>query len=168
MTAERPERDVERRRKVLAEARVVLVSACLAGERCRYDARDAASRKLQRALVGKEVVPICPEAGAGLGIPRAAVELSGGGGGDVLAGRAAAKVKESGLDVSAAFTFGARLAVEAAKRFGATVAVLKERSPSCGSKAIWVDGGLRPGEGVTAAALRQAGVTVLSDEELED
>lgn len=160
--------DLPTRRRRLAEARVVLVSACLAGQRCRYDAKDAASLRIQRALEGKEVVPICPEAGAGLGIPRPPVELSGGDGGDVLAGRAVAKVKETGREVTSAFRLGAGLAVASARRFGATVAILKERSPSCGSRAIWVDGALRPGEGVTAAALREAGVTVLSDEELED
>lgn len=152
----------------LRSARVVLVSACLAGQACRYDGRDAASSRIARALQGKEVVPICPEAGAGLGIPRPAVQLCGGTGADVLGGRATAKVKGSGQDVTSYFTFGARLAVDAARRFGATVAILKERSPSCGSNAVWVDGALQEGEGVTAAALRAAGITVLSDEELED
>ena len=160
--------DLEARRKALREARAVLVSACLAGESCRYDGRHAASSTVARALEGKEIVPLCPEAASGLGIPRPPVELSGGSGREVLRGAAQAKVKDTGHDVTAHFVHGARLAVEAAARFGITVAVLKEGSPSCGARAVWVDGALHPGEGVTAAALRQVGVTVLSDEELED
>lgn len=160
--------DLEERRRKLREAKVVLVSACLVGQACRYDGRDQSSSRVARALLGKAVVPVCPEAGAGLGIPRPAVQLSGGSGREVLAGRASAKVKDGGRDVTEAFLLGARLAVEAARRFGATVAVLKERSPSCGSNVVWVDGALTPGEGVAAAALREAGLTVLSDDELED
>jgi uncharacterized protein YbbK (DUF523 family) len=47
--------------------------------------------------------------------------------------------------------------------------VLKARSPSCGTLEVY-DGSfsrtLRPGEGVTAAALRAAGIDVISEEEL--
>ena len=150
----------------LEAASVVLVSACLLGERCRYDGRDQKSDHVGRALEGKEVVPICPEAGAGLGIPRPAVMLSRGDGQAVLLGNAFAVVRDSGRNVSDAFTAGAALAVSAAKNFGATVAILKERSPSCGSTHVWIDGVLSEGQGVTAAALRHAGVVVISDEEL--
>src|SRR5437763_971699 len=141
----------------LRAARVVLVSACLLGEACRHDGGDKRSARVLEALRGKEVVPICPEAGAGLGIPRPAVELGEDG---------RARVIGTGEDRTDAFSFGARLAVEAARRFGATVAILKERSPSCGSQQL-IRGGRRiAGEGVAARALREAGVTVISDESL--
>ncbi len=152
--------------RTLAEARTVLVSACLVGQACRYDGASCESNAVGRALAGKEVVPICPEAGAGLGIPRPAVELEGGDGRAVLEGSARARVKGGGPDVTAQFLEGARLATEVARRFGATVAVLKERSPSCGARQLWVNGERVEGQGVAAAALRGAGVTVLSDEEL--
>jgi uncharacterized protein YbbK (DUF523 family) len=144
---------------------VVLVSACLLGQACRYDGRAVDAPRVARAIRGKAVVPICPEAGGGLGIPRPKVELRGGDGEEVLAGRATACVQEDGRDVGRAFLRGAQLAVEAAQRYGARVAILKERSPSCGSKSVWVDGVLRSGQGVTCAALRAAGVRVQSDEE---
>lgn len=156
----------EEKLAALREARVVLVSACLIGERCRYDAKDKLSDPVLKALEGKEVVPVCPEAGAGLGIPRPPVQLSRGSGRDVLLGNALALVKESGKNVSDAFVTGASLAVAAARRFGATVAILKEQSPSCGSARVWIDGQLSEGEGVTASALRSSGAIVLSDEEL--
>jgi uncharacterized protein YbbK (DUF523 family) len=143
---------------------VVLVSACLLGHACRYDGRDNASSAVAALIAGRAVVPICPEAGAGLGTPRPPVQLCGGDGESVLDGRARAREVESGEDRTEAFLEGARLAVEAAVRHGATLAVLKERSPSCGTSQCWQDGQKRPGAGVAAAALRRAGILVMSDE----
>ncbi|MFP2899608.1 2-thiouracil desulfurase family protein [Corallococcus sp. 4LFB] len=68
----------------------MLVSACLLGEACRYDGRSQRSESVLAALEGKAVIPICPEAAAGLGIPRPPVDLAGGTGVDVWAGRARA------------------------------------------------------------------------------
>jgi uncharacterized protein YbbK (DUF523 family) len=160
------ERTREERLAALREARVVLVSACLLGEACRYDGKAKGSDRVMRALEGKEVVPVCPETGAGLGIPRPAVVLSGGTGEAVLAGRARAVVATTGEDKTEAFRRGAELALEASRRFGATVAVLKERSPSCGSQGTHVDGMVVVGRGVTAALLHSEGLVILSDEEL--
>jgi uncharacterized protein YbbK (DUF523 family) len=160
------ERTREERLAALREARVVLVSACLLGEACRYDGKSKGSSPVMRALEGKEVVPVCPETGAGLGVPRPAVELSGGTGEAVLAGHARAVVAGTREDRTAAFRHGAELALEAARRFGATVAVLKERSPSCGSQGTHVDGSVVRGRGITAALLHSAGIIILSDEEL--
>lgn len=157
----------DEQRAALAQAKVVLVSACLVGEHCRYDGKDKLSNPVTKALEGKEVVPVCPEAGAGLGIPRPPAQLQRGDGKAVLHGNAAAVFKDSGRNVTEEFTSGAVLAVSAAKRYGATVAILKEQSPSCGSKRVWIDNQLTPGEGVTAAALKHAGVVVISDEDLE-
>lgn len=145
---------------------VVLVSACLLGHACRYDGRDNASSAVAALVAGRAVVPICPEAGAGLGTPRPPVQLCGGDGDAVLDGRANAREVESGADRTEAFLEGARLAVEAAARHGATLAILKDRSPSCGTTQCWRDGQRRPGPGATAAALRRAGVRVVSDERL--
>ncbi len=73
-----------------------------------------------------------------------------------------------GDDVTAAYERGARAAVELAQAVGARRAVLKARSPSCGAAQVY-DGTfsrtLRAGEGVTAAALRAAGIEVVSEED---
>ncbi len=150
----------------LRDADVVLVSACLIGEACRYDGRANEKPPVARALEGKSVVPVCPEAGAGLGIPRPAVELEGGTGVDVLHGGARAKEKASGVDRTEAFLRGAKLALQAAQQHGATVAILKERSPSCGTHQVYRSGTLVDGQGVTARLLMEHGITVLSDEDL--
>lgn len=154
------------RRQALRDAPVVLVSACLLGEACRYDGRAQRSERVLAALEGKSVVPICPEAAAGMGIPRPPVDLSGGTGVDVWAGRARALTRETREDRTEAFQAGARLALDAAKRFDAPVALLKEKSPSCGSQRVYDTGVLRPGEGITTALLRADGRTVVSDEDL--
>lgn len=150
----------------LDTADVVLVSACLLGHACRHDGRNNGSPALLAALQGKAVVPICPEAGAGLGTPRPPVQLRGGDGDAVLDGLARAREVEGGVDRTEAFREGARLAVAAARAHGAAAAVLKERSPSCGCRQVWQDGARVAGRGVAAAALARAGVAVLSDEEV--
>jgi uncharacterized protein YbbK (DUF523 family) len=124
---------------------------------------------LERWRREQRLIPHCPEVAAGLGIPRAPVELIGGGGRAVLETRARA-VDGLGVEVTEAFLTGAQTAVELCQRLGIQVAVLKERSPSCGSACIHdgtFSGVLITGEGVTAAALRAHGVSVFSEEQWE-
>jgi uncharacterized protein YbbK (DUF523 family) len=150
----------------LAEARVVLCSACLLGEACRFDGRDKRSQSVLDAIAGKEVVPICPEVAGGLGVPRAPCSMQGGDGVAVLDGKAQVMTAD-GRSATEAYLRGATLAVEAARRFGATLAILKDKSPSCGCRSVWIGTALSPGAGVTAAALAREGVSVISSDELE-
>jgi uncharacterized protein YbbK (DUF523 family) len=115
------------------------------------------------------LVPVCPEVIGGLTTPRDAAELVGGDGAGVLDGTARV-VTAAGDDVTAAYLRGAAAAVDLARAAGATRAVLKARSPSCGADTVY-DGTFsrtrRAGSGVTAAALRSAGIDVISDEDLD-
>jgi uncharacterized protein YbbK (DUF523 family) len=149
----------------LARARVVLCSGCLLGFLCRYDNADRRSPSVLAALAGKEVVPFCPEIAGGLPAPRPPAELVGGDGEAVLDGQARV-VSCEGRDVTSAFRRGAELAIEAARRYCATVAVVREASPSCGAHRVTVDGAGVPGRGVAAAALVRGGLALVSDEEL--
>jgi len=147
----------------------LLVSACLLGRPCRYDggsrpAPAVAQRVAAHRARGGQVVAVCPEELGGLGTPRPAAELSGGDGAQVLAGRATVRRKQDGADLGPAFLRGARIAAELGA--GATHALLKARSPSCGCGRTWVDGALRPGDGVFAALLRARGLALSSDEDL--
>lgn len=146
----------------------ILVSACLLGTCCNHEGRGSLRQLVQDLAAGARLVPICPEVVGGLTTPRAAAELVGGDGSAVLAG--AARVQNAdGRDVTDAYLRGAEAAVALATAVGATRAVLKARSPSCGSVDVY-DGTftrtLRPGVGVTAAALRAAGVEVVTEEQL--
>ena len=111
---------------------------------------------------------VCPEVDGGLGTPRPPAEIVGGDGADVLAGRARV-LTAGGADVTAAYVEGARRALRAAQEAGATRAILKTRSPSCGKGDIY-DGSfsrsLRAGDGVTAALLAEHGIEVLRDDEV--
>lgn len=148
-------------------AEPVLVSACLAGRRCRFDGSANPDDEVGRLVAEGRAVLICPEVDGGLGTPRPAAEIAGGDGRDVLEGRARV-VTGAGEDVTEAYVRGAQAALDAARRSGATHAVLKARSPSCGTGAVY-DGSferrLVPGDGVTAALLRAHGIVVASDEE---
>jgi len=150
----------------------VLISACLLGQRVRYDARDAAVHDDVLARWEREgrIVAICPEVAGGLPVPRPPCEIQGGGGIDVLEGRAFVR-DPAGNDATAAFRAGAERALELAQRHGIRVAVLKERSPSCGHAEIYdgTFGGRRiAGEGVTAALLRRNGILVFGESELAE
>jgi uncharacterized protein YbbK (DUF523 family) len=147
----------------------VLVSACLAGRECTYQGTDRAHPEILRLVAGGRAVLVCPEEEAGLGTPRPEAEISDGTGAEVL-DRATGVQTIHGVDVTEEYIEGARIAVERAQRTGCAVAVLKARSPACGCGEIYdgtFSGRLREGDGVAAAALRRAGVEVLSDEELK-
>jgi uncharacterized protein YbbK (DUF523 family) len=148
----------------------ILVSACLLGTCCNHEGR-ASSRPLVAQLSeSARLVPICPEVVGGLTTPRAPAELIGGDGSDVLSGTARVRSAD-GDDATAAYLRGAAAAVDLARAVGATRAVLKARSPSCGAVEVY-DGTftrtLHAGSGVTAAALRDAGIEVVSDEQLDE
>jgi uncharacterized protein YbbK (DUF523 family) len=150
------------------ERPAVLVSACLLGTCCNHQGEASRRPSVVALRETHRLVPVCPEVAGGLTTPRPAAEIVGGDGDAVLAGRARVRTA-SGADVTGAYRRGADQAVALALAAGARRAVLKARSPSCGSRRIY-DGTFtrtqRDGPGVTAAALRRAGVEVVSEEEL--
>ena len=149
----------------------VLVSRCLLGHRVRYDGGASGPYALlaQWQAEGR-VIALCPEVAGGLPTPRAAAEIPGGQGVEVLAGKAAVITTE-GEDVTEAFVSGARQALALVERHGIRIAILKANSPSCGNRLTY-DGSFSgtkvEGQGVTAALLTRAGVQVFSELELEE
>ncbi|TDD80256.1 DUF523 domain-containing protein [Actinomadura darangshiensis] len=149
----------------------ILVSSCLAGRPVRYDgaAKPVAGGLFERWRSEGRLVPFCPEVSGGLAVPRPPAEIVGGDGGDVLDGTARIRTG-TGDDVTDEFLRGARLALEAATRSGARIALLKEGSPSCGSHRTHdgtFTGSAAPGTGVTTALLRRSGIRVFSEDELD-
>lgn len=141
-----------------------LVSACLVGTPCRFDGGSCSHARVDAFLRGKDTVAFCPEQAGGLPTPRLPAELQM----PAVAGGPIRVMDSAGADVTRAFTTGAALALRRAEQVGANVALLKARSPSCGSKQVY-DGTfartLVAGEGVTAAVLRHAGLRILNEEE---
>ncbi|WP_282285386.1 DUF523 domain-containing protein [Pseudomonas sp. PS02302] len=149
----------------------ILVSRCLLGHRVRYDGGAHGPFDLLAVWQAQgRVVPLCPEVAGGLPTPRPPAEIPGGQGGAVLDGWLPV-LTDGGEDVTLAFIAGADAALELIARHGIRLAVLKARSPSCGNVENY-DGsfsGTRvAGEGVTAAALKRAGVAVFNETELQE
>ncbi|MBA1378489.1 DUF523 domain-containing protein [Pseudomonas brassicacearum] len=149
----------------------ILVSRCLLGHRVRYDggASGPFDQLLQWLDEGR-IVPLCPEVAGGLPTPRAAAEIPGGQGAQVLDGDAAV-ITTDGEDVTVQFLSGAHQALDLVREHGIRIAVLKANSPSCGNLLTY-DGtfsGVKvSGEGVTAALLKRHGVRVFNELELAE
>ena len=143
----------------MVEKRRALVSACLLGMRCRYDGQGQRCPGIDALMDELELIPVCPEQLGGLPTPRAPSERLG----DRV-------VTRHGADVTEAFARGAEETCRLAELYGARLAILKQRSPSCGSSAIYdgsFSGRIVPGSGVTASRLRDMGVEVFSEEDLD-
>ena len=139
----------------------LLISACLLGVACRYD---GASRPLPDEALSSlreryELIPVCPEILGGLPTPRPPAERGGDGVHNVL-----------GENVTAQFFRGAAETLRISAFFGCKTALLKSRSPSCGSGEVYngfFTGTLRSGDGVTAETLKANGVAVCDETMLD-
>ena len=138
----------------------ILVSMCLLGVNCRYDGGGKAMRGIAELMELAELVPVCPESLGGLPIPRVPSERAG-----------ERVIAKNGGDVTASFVRGAEEALKLTKLFGAKCALLKERSPSCGSGQIYdgsFTGGLKAGDGVAAELLKKNGVAVYGESRIAE
>ncbi|MGM9529264.1 MAG: DUF523 domain-containing protein [Phascolarctobacterium sp.] len=150
---------------------MILVSACLLNHPVRYKGDGNPCQLLLDAVAkghGEELLPFCPEVAGGLATPRSPAEIQGGTGADVLQGTASV-MNKIGEDATLAFVEGAQKCAALCQEKGITVAILKQRSPSCGSKAIYdgtFSGKTIYGQGVTAALLTSVGVRVYGEEDL--
>ena len=137
----------------------ILVSACLLGIRSRYDGDSRPSEAVIRLSVKYNLIPTCPEIYGGLPTPRTPSERVG----DRV-------VMKDGRDVTENYLRGAEAAYEKCKLLGCKIAVLKEKSPSCGKGRIYdgtFTGTLTDGNGVTADYLIKRGITVLGESEID-
>ncbi|MEN8213912.1 MAG: DUF523 domain-containing protein [Pseudomonadota bacterium] len=103
------------------------ISACLAGHRVRYDGRDQRSALLERELAPLfELIPLCPEVGAGMAVPRPPIQIIQG-----RAGLRVCEVDHHTHDVTEQLLCYAQSAIE---QWGSELGgfVFKSRSPSCG------------------------------------
>lgn len=149
---------------------IYLVSACLVGANTRYDGTSRQDPVITKLVQEGRAIPICPEQLGGLTTPRPPAEIVGGDGRDVLDGTALV-VNDVDCDVTAAFVRGAKETLELAKTWQVAGAILKARSPSCGISHIYdgtFAGKLRPGPGVTAALLQEAGFTLFDENNWKD
>ena len=138
---------------------MILISACLLGCACRYDGQSKPHPLALELAKQGLAVPVCPEQLGGLSTPRQPSERRG----DRV-------VTRDGRDVTAEYRRGAEETLRLAQLYGCGAAVLKERSPSCGCGRIYdgtFTGTLTGGDGLTAALLKENGIRVYGESEIE-
>ena len=137
---------------------VIMVSACLLGENCKYNGGNNRNAELLRLLEGHTVIPVCPEVLGGLPVPRSPAEIVNG-----------TVMNREGKNVDAAFRRGAEKALALAEQERPDLVILQSRSPSCGVKEVY-DGAFCgrkiPGRGVFADAAVKAGFRVKDIEDV--
>lgn len=137
----------------------ILVSACLLGVCCRYDGATKPNGEVIKLREKFVLIPICPEVDGGLPTPRTPSERVG----DRV-------LMKDGKDVTENYRLGAEAALERARSFGCTAAVLKARSPSCGSNSTYdgsFSGTLVERDGVAAELLKKNGILVYTEDEID-
>lgn len=145
----------------------IVVSACLAGKKCRWDGRDNTKEAIRQLVAVGKAIPVCPEELGGLPTPREPSEIVGGSGEDVLA-RKARVVMRGEKDVTENFLRGAKTVLKIVKEGNLRRAILKTRSSACGYGEIYngsFSGRLKPGNGVTTALLLREDIEIVTDEE---
>ena len=137
------------------EKTAILVSACLLGVCCRYNGTGGRLPELEELLRLAHAVPVCPEILGGLPTPRPPAERRG----DRV-------ITCEGGDVTAAYLRGAGETLKLAEVYGAKIALMKERSPSCGAGEIY-DGTFThariPGDGTASELLKARGIAVFGE-----
>ena len=138
----------------------ILISACLVGDKTRYDGKSLLTPLLDKLLEKFELVPFCPEVEGGLSIPRLRAEIKD----DVV-------ITEKGNNVTKAYELGAEKAWNICFYLGIRYAILVDNSPSCGSTKIYdgsFKGKLIKGEGVTTRQLRAKGIKIIPHTEIQE
>ena len=137
----------------------ILISACLVGDKTRYDGKGNYHPLVKELLEKYELVPFCSEVEGGLSIPRTPSEIKG----DRV-------INKSGKDVTRNYQAGAEKALNICKYLDIKIAILKDGSPACGVHQIH-DGNLTgrkiKGMGITASLLSKNGIKVISEDEIQ-
>ncbi len=136
----------------------IMVSACLAGENCKYNGGSNRNEKVLRLMEENEVILVCPEQMGGLPTPRTPCEICNG----------VVMTKDRRV-ADQEFRAGAAKCLDLAMREQPDLIVLQSRSPSCGVKQRYdgtFSGKLTEGSGVTAELLMKNGFQCIDVEDL--
>jgi len=139
----------------------ILISACLVGDKCRYDGKGNYNPLVEKLLEKYELVPFCPEVEGGLRTPRDPSEIQKDG----------TVITIHKKDVTRQYDLGAEKALNICKYLGIELAVLKENSPSCGVHTVYsgnFDNRKVGGKGKTTEVLQRNGIRVISENDIED
>ncbi|HHV26115.1 DUF523 domain-containing protein [Anaerosalibacter bizertensis] len=137
-----------------------IVSACLAGIKCRYDGKDNENNDIIKLVKEGKAIPVCPEVLGGLPIPRVPCEIIEDKSGKLKV------INKEGKDCTLEFLQGAQKALAIAEVVGADTAILKSKSPSCGCGKIYdgkFNGNLVDGDGITTRLFKENGIKVYTE-----
>lgn len=138
----------------------ILISACLIGDKTKYDGKSNYHPLVKQLLEKYELVPFCPEVEGGLPTPRQPSEIIK----DKV-------MNKEGKDVTRNFKDGASKALMICQYLGIKMAILKEGSPSCGLNQVYdgtFTGKKIKGSGITAQLLIKNGIKVISENDIEN
>lgn len=136
----------------------LLISACLLGVNCKYNGLNNKAQNIELLKLKYDLYPVCPEVDGGLSIPRVPCEIIK----DKV-------INKNGEDKTLNYQKGANHALEICKSNNITKALLKEKSPSCGSHLIYdgnFNGTTIKGQGITAQLLTKNGIEVFSEDDI--
>lgn len=147
---------------------MIVISGCLCGIKCKYNGEDNGNKNIIEMARKYGFIPICPEQLGGLSTPREPSEIVVGNAKDVLRGNGKI-LNIKGQDVTEQFVKGAMESLKIANMFGAKVAILKSKSPSCGYGEVYdgsFKGVLKEGNGVTAELFLQNGIEIYTENDI--
>ena len=134
---------------------MIIVSACLAGINCRFDGRNNENKEIVKLVNEGKAIPVCPEQLGGLSTPRKPCEIKNG-----------RVINEDKEDVTEYFINGANKVLKICEKYNCKKAILKSKSPSCGSDKIFngeFNGVSIDGDGITTMLLKENGIEVISE-----
>ena len=137
----------------------ILISACLIGDKVKYDGKSNYNPLVKELLQYYELVPVCPEVLGGLTTPRTPSERKG----DIV-------IDKNGNNVTKYFIKGRNDVINIVKYLHIKKAILKENSPSCGVNSIY-DGNFNhkyiKGSGILTEELKALGVKCYNEDEIK-
>ncbi len=137
-----------------------IISSCLVGINCRYNATSTLDLELKKLIDEGKAIALCPELLAGLPTPRPPCEIQ------IESGVTVVKSK-AGEDFTDMFKKAGEETLKVCKNKNINKAILQSRSPSCGYGKIYdgsFEGNLIKGNGLTADLLSKNGIEIFTDE----
>ena len=141
-----------------------IISACLAGQNCKYNGGNNECQWVLDFIRKNDCVLVCPESFGELPTPRPPSEI--------INGRA---IDKNGKDITDELIKGAAKSWEKAEKAAESAnleiegAILKANSPSCGCGKIYdgtFSGKLTDGDGFFAGLLKSKGIKVSTEKEI--
>jgi uncharacterized protein YbbK (DUF523 family) len=139
---------------------MIIVSACLAGCKCRYDGNSNEVAEIKKLVLENKAIALCPEELGGLTTPRIPCEI-------VKINNEPKVMGQDGKDYSLQFSKGAEILANVAKALDCKTVILKANSPSCGYGKIYdgtFTGKYKTGKGISSRLLEKNGIQILNEE----